>query len=152
MYISATLCKCTSWDCSTSRCQQEQRKAWWSSGRSQLSHLCVKRHPAPAGGLRRIPSRRLPKQTWFISISAFWPSGCRAGGRHAWHTAALCTAMQNGFIQTCSSGCVSKHTLTKEERREIPNLGVSKSLLPASFGPSDYSNCLSQSFFPIKNW
>lgn len=150
MYIWTTFCKDTSWDCSTSRCQQEQRKAWWSSGRCQLSHLCVKRHPAQRRGWRRNPSRRLPKQTWFISISAFWPSGCRAGGRHPWHTAALCTAMQNGFIQTCSSGCISKHKLTKEERREIPNLGVSKSLSPASFGRSDYSNRLSQPFLWIK--
>lgn len=37
----ATFRKCSRWECSTSRCHQEQRKPWWSAGRCQLSYLCV---------------------------------------------------------------------------------------------------------------
>lgn len=92
--------------------------------------------------------------------SSFLPSALVGAGGHTvthgdntvTHGDTRCPLYSHldGFMQTCSSGCGSKQTLTKEERREIPNVGVSRSLSPATLGPSDYSNCLSQSFLWIR--
>lgn len=129
---------------------------------------------SPGAGKCLLKPWRIPVIPTCVSKGAQLPpevwEGARGGGCQSTHDSSAllpsalvgaglgetrghrCTlySHHSGFVQTCSSGCSSKQTVTKEERGEIPNLGVSKSLSPAALGPGDYSNCLSQSFIWIR--
>lgn len=123
-------------------------KCLWQPWRIPVIPAWVSKGAQP--GLGRNLRRRWPKHGRFIRISALCPSGTGLWGhsdtgwyrmtqgdtRWQWHTVHS-VQPSHGFMQTCSSGCGSRQ---KEGRREIPKVGVPRSLAPAALGPGDYSN------------